>query len=83
MMDKIDKVKIAIIDSGIDINNKYLSKYVKTGRSFIFDTNLGIVRESDDIEDRHGHGTACAYTILKRNENVEIIPIKIFDKFVF
>lgn len=76
----MNKTKIAIIDSGIDINNSYLLRHVKSGKSFILDSASGEVIEKNDIEDNHGHGTACTYTILRRNENVEIIPIKILDE---
>lgn len=76
----MNKTKIAIIDSGIDIKNRYLSQYIESGKSFLFDTKLEVVLEGTDIEDNHGHGTACAYTILRRNENVSITPIKIIDE---
>lgn len=76
----MNKVNVAIIDSGININNKYLSKYTIKGKSFIFDVDTENIVEDEDIQDYHGHGTACAYTILSRNENITIMPIKVVDK---
>ncbi len=76
----MENIKIAIIDSGIDTKNKYLMKYVKDGKSFILNDSLDAIIEGTDIKDNNGHGTSCAYTILRRNENIEIFPIKVVDK---
>lgn len=76
----MENIKIAIIDSGIDTKNKYLMQYVEEGKSFILNDSLDEIIEGNDIQDNHGHGTSCAYTILRRNENVELTPIKVLDK---
>ena len=76
----MENVKIAIIDSGIDIKNKYIMRYVIGKKSFLLSDDLSEIIEGSEIYDDEGHGTACAYTILRRNENVEIMPIKIIDE---
>lgn len=48
------------------LKNKYLMQYVKEGKSFILNDSLDEIIEDNDIQDNHGHGTACAYTILRR-----------------
>lgn len=70
------KIKIAIIDTGIDIYDSSLKIFFKYNNDFqIMNKNL-----ISDIYDLHGHGTLCAKTIIEICQNVEIYPIKIFDK---
>ncbi|MCR2043149.1 S8 family serine peptidase [Anaerosalibacter massiliensis] len=73
------KIKVAIVDSGIDLDNTYLTKYIIKGKSFILDESNRKIIEGNDIRDSYGHGTSCAYTILRQNESVEIFPIKILN----
>lgn len=70
------KIKIAIIDTGIDVYDSNLKKI------FIYNNDFQIMDKKfiSDIYDSHGHGTLCAKTIIEICPNVEIYPIKIFDK---
>lgn len=72
------KVKVAIIDTGLDLHDKEICKFVK------FDRNLQINKFEDEyknIEDLNGHGTLCAKTILSICKDFEIYPIKVFDDY--
>lgn len=69
------KIKIAIMDTGIDIYDTKLDKFFKIDYNFqILD-----IKSISDINDLQGHGTLCAKTIIEICPNVEIFPIKIFN----
>ncbi|CEN21869.1 S8 family serine peptidase [Paraclostridium sordellii] len=70
------KIKVAIIDTGIDIHDSNLKKF------FIYNNDFQITDKNliSSIYDLHGHGTLCAKTIIEICSNVEIYPIKIFDE---
>lgn len=70
------KVKIAIIDTGIDINDNDLRDYIMYDPLIQLDANNSKI---EFINDLNGHGTLCAKTILSICNNIEIYPIKIFD----
>lgn len=66
--------KIALIDSGINLN-LYQEKIVE----FIDFENEE--KENDNfIDDVNGHGTLCCSTILKTNCDVELIAVKVLDE---
>lgn len=70
------KVKVAIIDTGIDVYDSNLKKFFRYNNDFqIMNEKLTL-----NINDSHGHGTLCAKTIIEICPNVEIYPIKIFDE---
>lgn len=72
------KIKVAIIDTGIDIYDEEIKDIV------IFDRNLQVDDfeiKYKNIEDLNGHGTFCAKTIFYICKDVLIYPIKIFDEF--
>ncbi|CEP43595.1 S8 family serine peptidase [Paraclostridium sordellii] len=70
------KIKIAIIDTGINVYDSNLKKFFRYNRDFqIIDKKF-----TSDIYDLHGHGTLCAKTIIEICPNIEIYPIKIFDR---
>ena len=73
------KIRIAIIDSGI--NTSLLSKYVFGGCSILPKSDYGF-DVNQNIEDEHGHGTGCAYAILRIEENVEFYTIKILNPYL-
>lgn len=73
MKGKLKMIKIAVIDSGIDLNNRELMKHCIIDRSLQID-NLY------DVNDYNGHGSFCTKTILDINKEVEIYPIKIFKR---
>lgn len=62
-------MKIAVIDSGSDIN---LFPEITKGYCFI-------PGESSTFCDDNGHGSHCISTILHHNPYAEIIPIKVLD----
>ncbi|MCU9807300.1 S8 family serine peptidase [Paraclostridium sp. AKS46] len=73
------KIKIAVIDTGIDINDNSLKKYIKFNKNI----QLEEIVEYKDLDDIHGHGTLCSKTILsvcKETDRIEIYPIKIFNQ---
>lgn len=74
----MENIKIAVIDTGIDINDKDVKRNIR------FDKNIQLkhISKYEDLDDIHGHGTYCAKTILTICEdisNIEIYPVKIFD----
>ena len=74
-------VTVAIVDSGIDINNpEFKGKIVN---------EYNIVENNKNIEDKNGHGTSVASLIAANDDgigvdgiapNIKIMPIKIFDE---
>lgn len=66
----MERIKIAIIDSGINIDDSYFSNYIIGEKSFVSATCM----------DDNGHGSLCASTILKECKNVYFYIEKILDK---
>ncbi|EPZ61843.1 S8 family serine peptidase [Paraclostridium sordellii] len=72
------KIKIAVIDTGVDIHDDEIKDNI------IFDRNLQVddfETKYKNIEDLNSHGTFCAKTILYTCKDVLIYPIKIFDEY--
>ena len=62
------QIKVAVIDTGVDINNELLKGHLVEGLS-------------SDMTDTNGHGTLMAEIIASNtNENVKILPISAFDE---
>ncbi|WP_195948289.1 S8 family serine peptidase [Paraclostridium bifermentans] len=74
-----NKVKVAIVDTGIDKNNIYLKDNIIGGVAFECKDNYIIL--SENYNDENGHGTSCASIIKKEYENVEIFVVKVLDRF--
>lgn len=84
------KVKVAIIDTGIDFNNKYLKNNISTiiGKTSInnFGVDFSNYNMNKEMEitrtpnDTHGHGTHIAGIIKDINPNIEIIALKYYNK---
>lgn len=72
------RIKIAIIDSGIDINHDYLKENIVDGVSYT--KKKDIVVKGQDYQDEFGHGTACASIIKKYFDKVDFYVVKIVDK---
>lgn len=87
-------VKVAIIDTGVDINNSYLKEYcvVNTneiaGNGIDDDDNgyiddyygVNIFEGNGSVLDDQGHGTCMSSEVaIQSNGNAKIIPIKAFD----
>ncbi|MEG2788781.1 MAG: S8 family serine peptidase [Romboutsia sp.] len=76
--DDMENIKIAVIDTGIDINDNDIKKHIKFDKSI----QLNQISKYEDLDDIHGHGTYCVKTILTICDdisNIEIYPVKIFD----
>lgn len=74
----MDKVKVLIIDSGID---KFYDKFVSASYALRFVEGKYCVEETETI-DLIGHGTAVASIVIGTNPNVDIISIKICDNML-
>ena len=72
------KVKVAVIDSGIDIYDKNIQEYIYLNREM----QLEELKNIEDITDYNGHGTMCCKTIIynTNTDNMIIYPIKIFNR---
>lgn len=75
-----NKVKVAILDTGIDTQHDYLKDNIVGGISFILTKDDYIVT-SEDYEDYNGHGTACASIIKKELNDVELFIVKVLDEY--
>lgn len=74
----ISKIKIAIIDSGIDLSHPKLKKISASGISIRSVHNK--VEIDSTFNDQLGHGTAIASIIYKIYPEATFLIIKIFDK---
>ena len=87
-------VKVAIIDTGLDINNISMKEYCLVnsneipGNGIDDDNNgfvddyygVNIIENNGSILDDHGHGTCMASEVaIQSKGNAKIIPIKAFD----
>lgn len=75
----MDKIKIALLDSGIDITSSYFKKYLYRGTNINFTSTKYCV--NNNFNDDNGHGSLCASVILKECNKVELYIIKIINKF--
>lgn len=80
-MKNCSKVKIAIIDTGVSLSKEYITSKVK--RCYCIDDYGEFVIDDFNISDKHGHGTNCADTILKMNNNVEFYIFKVTNLYGF
>lgn len=73
---KLNKVTVAIIDTGVDIHHPDISEYIIGGYDF--------VNDDDDPNDDNGHGTQLAGIIGGKYtgvaHGVNIMPIKVLDE---
>ena len=70
-------MKIAIVDSGIDINHPRLKNASITGIS-IKECNLNNIEIKNDYLDTQGHGTGIASIIHKLSPKSKLVIVKIF-----
>lgn len=75
---KNNKIKIALIDSGVDINN--LNLYNKPIVSIKITENNGDFEYENSLIDENGHGTAICGIIFDKCSDIELISIKILNK---
>ncbi|HBF8217958.1 TPA: S8 family serine peptidase [Clostridioides difficile] len=76
--DMNNKVKVAVLDTGIDKEHDYLKDNLVGG--IAFECMHDYIFISDKFDDEDGHGTACASIIKKEYEDVELFVIKILRK---
>lgn len=75
------KVRIAIIDTGVNIEHPYLKNNII--ESVVINKNsLGKIqiKNLNHSSDINGHGTACASVIKKECPEVEIVSVQLLDK---
>jgi len=75
----VKKIRIAIIDSGIDTNNSYFGKYIYDGKWICHDGKECSIKKN--FHDDNGHGTLCASVILKECQDVQFYVIKIMNRY--
>lgn len=73
-----NKVKVAVLDTGIDKEHDYLKDNLVGG--IAFECIHDYIFISDKFDDEDGHGTACASIIKKEYEDVELFVIKVLGK---
>lgn len=71
-------VKVAVIDTGVNIRHSYLEDCIIGGIGFRDNGNFIEIKEN--FEDDNGHGTACASIIKKEYNYVKIFAIKALDR---
>lgn len=74
-MDK--RVKVAVLDTGIDKEHEYLKENIIGG--IAFEPKDEYIITSDKYDDKNGHGTACSSIIKKEFRDVDIFSVKILD----
>lgn len=72
----MDNVKVAVIDTGIDLECKYLKNVNKKGCHIFWDHKI---KYDKNYMDDNGHGTACASTIYRECKDIELSIIKVLD----
>ncbi len=78
MKNKHGRIKIGVIDSGINFNHQMLAGQEPRGVSF--DLIDGEVKAGSSFFDVNGHGTSCAGIILEKAPNAQLFSIKVLDK---
>lgn len=68
------RVRVAILDTGLDLSHKDISKAQEQGRLKFKD----FVQVSDEIKDEDGHGTHCTSLVLKHAPNAEVFSGRVF-----
>lgn len=74
-------VKIALIDTGLDLNHSALQKSLapkEQWRDFVDKDNVPQDQPSDTKPNGYGHGTAVAGLILQMAPRATILPIRVF-----
>lgn len=69
----MEKMTVAILDSGINYKDSFFKPYIKEGKSFIGD-------DATNYIDENGHGSMCAAAIIKENPCVNLYIGKILDE---
>lgn len=72
------KVKIVLLDTGVDTSHPYLSKNIDKVYMLDYENERLVLKKKQ--KDFNGHGTACASVIRKECPKVEIISVQLLDK---
>lgn len=75
----MDRVKIAVLDSGIDTKNPYFMEKVYKGEGIYFDGTKPFA--GSEFNDDNGHGSLCTSVILKECKEVQLYVMKVIDKW--
>ena len=73
----MEKINVAVIDSGINLNHEFLKESVNGGISI--SVNEGKIIYDSDYSDQCGHGTACCSVIKNECYNANLYIVKILD----
>lgn len=76
---KMNKIKVAVVDSGIDKEHPLLKGSIKDGVEIYLDED-GKMKYGKNYSDCNGHGTAIAGIIKKAVPDVELYSVKILDE---
>lgn len=77
-----DKIRIVVLDSGLDPNCKLAKEMNFSGGIGFYETEDGTITIKNNEIDDIGHGTGVASIIYKMEKDVELIPVKIiYDGF--
>ncbi|KAH7139510.1 hypothetical protein B0J11DRAFT_575419 [Dendryphion nanum] len=68
-------VKVAVLDTGIDLTHPEFVQFRKDGR---LDDGFNFVEEGKEIIDSDGHGTHVCHTLFKTAPYVKLFPIRVF-----
>jgi hypothetical protein len=68
-------VKVAVLDTGIDLNHPNLAEFISDGR---LDPGWDFVTDRP-IVDLDGHGTHVSHTLLRTAPYVKLYPLRVFE----
>jgi len=69
------RVKVAILDTGVDTTHPDISRARDEGRIKFYD----FVEDSSEIKDSNGHGTHCTSLVAKFAPNAELYVGRVFE----
>ena len=72
-------VKVAVLDTGIDLSHPLLGPYVESGQISQW---MDFVDGGEGIVDRVGHGTHTSHLLLKTAPFAKIFPCRVFKTTV-
>lgn len=78
-----DKIRIAILDTGIDLGHPYFDEKYRKGstksRREIVDECKSFLPGKNGDEDAHGHGTHAASLLLRLAPNAKVYVARVID----
>jgi hypothetical protein len=79
----LQRIKVAILDSGIDKNDVVIKRFLPADEEGILkfrDTHcVAYPNTLLPLEDKYGHGTRCAALLLRTAPDIELFVARIFD----